>query len=183
MAGKRLTQQINNNLIHKKEMKKVFLMLMLMAPLAAFAQKFGKVNTQNIMQSLPEISKINGELEATAKQFENELKSMQDELQRQSEAYDKGKSTMNATAQQQKEQELQQLYQKIQQTYQDNQQALQKAQQEKMQPVITKVRNAIANVGKTGGYTYIFEEGVPVYTGAAVEDVTSKVQAEINKMK
>ncbi len=158
-------------------------MIMLMAPLATFAQKFGKVNTQTIMQSLPEISKINGELEATAKQYENDLKSMQEELQRQSDAYDKGKSTMNATAQQQKEQELQQLYQKIQQTYSDNQQALQKAQQEKMQPVITKVRNAINNVGKTGGYTYIFEEGVAVYTGTNVEDVTPKVQAEISKMK
>lgn len=164
-------------------MKKLILMLMLMAPLATFAQKFGTVNTQNIMQSLPEIAKINGELQAQAKQYENDLKSMQDELQRQSDAYDKSKATMNATAQKAKEEELNTLYQKIQQTYSDNQQALQKAQQEKMQPVVTKVRNAIQNVGKAGGYTFIFEEGVAVYTGANVEDVTSKVQAEITKMK
>lgn len=164
-------------------MKKLLLMVMLMAPMATFAQKFGKVNTQNIMQALPEISKINGELEATSKQYENELKTMQEELQRQSEAFEKGKSTMNATAKQAKEQELQQLYQKMQQTFQDNQQALQKAQQEKMQPVIAKVRKAIDAVGKTGGYTYIFEEGVAIYTGDNVEDVTSKVQAEINKIK
>lgn len=164
-------------------MKKLIVMLMMMAPVAVFAQKFGKVNTQTIMQSLPELSKVNGELEATAKQYENELKSMQDELQRQSEAYEKAKSTMNATTQQQKEQELQGLYQKIQQTYQDNQQALQKAQQEKMQPVLNKVRNAIQNVGNTGGYTYIFEEGAAVYTGTNVEDVTSKVQSELTKMK
>ena len=164
-------------------MKKLILMLMLMAPLATFAQKFGKVNTNTIMQALPEISKINGELEATAKQYENELKTMQDELQRQAEAYDKGKSTMNATAQKSKEQELQQLYQKYQQTQMDNQKALQKAQQDKMQPIINKVRSAIANVGKTGGYTYIFEEGVAIYTGTNVEDVTSKVQAELTKMK
>ena len=154
-----------------------------MAPLATFAQKFGKVNTNTIMQALPEISKINGELEATAKQYENELKTMQDELQRQAEAYDKGKSTMNATAQKSKEQELQQLYQKYQQTQMDNQKALQKAQQDKMQPVINKVRSAIENVGKAGGYTYIFEEGVAIYTGTNVEDVTSKVQAELTKMK
>lgn len=154
-----------------------------MAPLATFAQKFGKVNTNTIMQALPEISKINGELEATAKQYENELKTMQDELQRQAEAYDKGKSTMNATAQKSKEQELQQLYQKYQQTQMDNQKALQKAQQDKMQPIINKVRSAIENVGKTGGYTYIFEEGVAIYTGTNVEDVTSKVQAELTKMK
>ena len=137
-------------------MKKLIVMLMMMAPVAVFAQKFGKVNTQTIMQSLPELSKVNGELEATAK---------------------------NATTQQQKEQELQGLYQKIQQTYQDNQQALQKAQQEKMQPVLNKVRNAIQNVGNTGGYTYIFEEGAAVYTGTNVEDVTSKVQSELTKMK
>lgn len=164
-------------------MKKLIVMLMMMAPVAVFAQKFGKVNTQTIMQSLPELSKVNGELEATAKQYENELKSMQEELQRQSEAYEKAKSTMNATTQQQKEQELQGLYQKIQQTYQDNQQALQKAQQEKMQPVLNRVRNAIQNVGNTGGYTYIFEEGAAVYTGTNVEDVTSKVQSELTKMK
>lgn len=164
-------------------MKKLIVMLMMMAPVAVFAQKFGKVNIQTIMQSLPELSKVNGELEATAKQYENELKSMQEELQRQSEAYEKAKSTMNATTQQQKEQELQGLYQKIQQTYQDNQQALQKAQQEKMQPVLNKVRNAIQNVGNTGGYTYIFEEGAAVYTGTNVEDVTSKVQSELTKMK
>ena len=164
-------------------MKKFVLMVMLMAPIAVFAQKFGKVNTQAIMQSLPERSKVNGELEAAAKQYENELKSMQEELQRQSEAYEKAKSTMNQTAQQQKEQELQTLYQKIQQTYQDNQQALQKTQQEKMQPVITKVRNAIQNVGNAGGFTYIFEEGAAVYTGTNVEDVTSKVQSELTKMK
>lgn len=164
-------------------MKKLLLMIMLMAPLATFAQKFGTVNTQTIMQALPELAKINGELQAQQKTYENDLKSMQDELMRQNEAYEKGKSTMNATAQQQKEQELQTLYQKIQQTYQDNQQALQKKQQELMQPVYTKIRNAIDNVGKAGGYTFIFEEGVALYTGAAVEDVTSKVQAEIAKIK
>ena len=31
--------------------------------------------------------------------------------------------------------------------------------------------------------TYIFEDGVAIYTGANVEDVTAKVQAEIAKMK
>lgn len=164
-------------------MKKLLLIIMLMAPLATFAQKFGKVNTQTIMQALPEIAKINGELQAQSKTYENELKSMQDELTRQNDAYEKGKSTMNATAQKQKEQELQTLYQKIQQTYQDNQQALQKKQQELMQPVVTKVRNAIDAVGKAGGFTYIFEDGVAVYTGANVEDVTSRVQTQISKMK
>ena len=54
-------------------MKKIILMLMLLAPMAMMAQKFGKVNTQTIMQSMPEVSKANGELEAQQKQYANDL--------------------------------------------------------------------------------------------------------------
>ncbi len=60
---------------------------------------------------------------------------------------------------------------------------MQKLQQEKMQPIVAKVRTAIDNVGKEGGYTFIFEEGVALYTGTQVEDVTTKVQTEVTKTK
>nr|MBP7471815.1 OmpH family outer membrane protein [Prevotella sp.] len=160
-------------------MKKLFLMLMLCAPMTMFAQKFGKVNTQTIMQAMPEVSKANGELEAQGKQYENDLKAMQDELTRKNDEYEKSKATMNATAKTQKETELQTLYQKIQQTYQDNQQALQKKSQELMQPIVTKVKDAITAVGKVGGYTYIFEEGAAIYTGDNVKDITAEVQAKL----
>ena len=164
-------------------MKKLFLMLMLFAPLSMFAQKFGHLNAQEVMASMPEFIKARGEIEASAKKYENDLTAMQDELKRKSDEYDKTKSTMNASKQQETEASLQQMYQKIQQTYQDNQQALQKAQQEKMTPITSKLVDAIKAVGKTGGYTYIFEDGVAVYTGTNVDDVTAKVQAEIAKMK
>ena len=84
-------------------MKKLILMLMLIAPLSVFAQKFGHINSQEIMAQMPEFIKARGDIEAQAKQYENDLKSMQDELTRKSDEYEKGKSTMNATAQQQKE--------------------------------------------------------------------------------
>ena len=160
-------------------MKKIILMLMLLAPMAMMEQKFGKVNTQTIMQSMPEVSKANGELEAQQKQYANDLQAMQNELQRKSEEYQKNQSTMNATKQKETETELQNMYNKIQQTYQDNQKALQDKSNELMQPILTKVRNAINAVGQAGGYTYIFEEGAAIFTGANVKDVTSEVQAKL----
>ena len=160
-------------------MKKIILMLMLLAPMAMMAQKFGKVNTQTIMQSMPEVSKANGELEAQQKQYANDLQAMQNELQRKSEEYQKNQSTMNATKQKETETELQNMYNKIQQTYQDNQKALQDKSNELMQPILTKVRNAINAVGQAGGYTYIFEEGAAIFTGANVKDVTAEVQAKL----
>ena len=160
-------------------MKKLVLMLMLLAPMTMMAQKFGKVNTQTIMQALPDVAKANGELEALQKQKDNELKAMQDELNRKLDEYQKGQSTMNATAKQQKETELQGLNQKIQQAYQDGQQELQKKSNELMQPIVAKVRASIDAVGKAGNYTYIFEEGAAIYTGSNVVDVTKEVQSKI----
>ena len=66
-------------------MKKLVLMLMLLAPMTMMAQKFGKVNTQTIMQALPDVAKANGELEALQKQKDNELKAMQEEFQRKAD--------------------------------------------------------------------------------------------------
>ena len=160
-------------------MKKLVLMLMLLAPMTMMAQKFGKVNFQTIMQALPDVAKANGELEALQKQKDNELKAMQEEFQRKADEYQKGASTMNATAKQQKKTELQGLQQKIQQAYQDGQQELQKKNNELMQPIVTKVRTAIDAVGKAGNYTYIFDEGAAIYTGSNVVDVTKEVQSKI----
>ena len=113
-------------------MKKVILMLMLFAPLSIFAQKFGHIDSQALISSLPEAIRVQGELEALGKQYEAELTSMQNELQRKAEEYDKTRSTMNATKQAETEQSLQEMYNKIQQAASDNQQAFNKAQQEKL---------------------------------------------------
>lgn len=167
-------------------MKKIIVMLMLLAPVAVFAQKFGHVDTQAIIQSLPEVSKVNGELEALGKQYQNELQTMQDEINRKDEEYQKTKSTMNATKQQETEAAINQMIQKYQQALQDNQQAFQKAQAEKMQPIQEKIMKAIENVAKAGGYVYIMERGVgqPIYISETLsKDVTSDVKAELNKLK
>lgn len=177
-------QKRNNNNKKIYKMKKLFMMLMLLAPLATFAQqKFGHINAQEVMASMPEFIKVRGEIEATAKQYENDLKAMQDELQRKAQEYDKSKSTMNETKQKETEQTLMDLQQKIQQAYQDNSQALQKAQNEKMAPITQRLVNAIQAVGKAGGYVYIMDTqmGIPYVSETLSKDVTAEVKAELNK--
>lgn len=166
-------------------MKKLVLTLMLFAPMTLFAQKFGHVDAQSIMQSLPEFIKVRGELEAQSKEYENELKAMQDEIQRKSEDYERTSSTMNETKRQETEAELNQMVQKYQQALSDNQQAFQKAQQDKMQPIMNKIMTAIRNVGKDGGYVYIMDvaSGIPYINESFSTDVTDAVKSEINKMK
>lgn len=166
-------------------MKKIIIMLVLLAPMATFAQKFGHVDAQSIMQSMPEFIKARGDLEALSKQYENDLKAMQDEIQRKADEYEKTKSTMNATKQQETEANINQLMQKYQQAYQDNQQELAKQQQEKMAPIMNKITTAIKNVGKNGGYVYIMDvsAGIPYISDTLSKDVTADVKAEVNKIK
>ena len=158
-------------------------MLMLCAPMAVFAQKFGKVNTQVVVQSLPDYAKAQGEMAALSKQKENELKSMQDELTRKSQEYDKAKSAMNPTKQKETEEELQGLGAKIQQAYQDAQKELSEKNNALLEPILTKVQNAITAVGKAGRYTSIFEIGTSgvVFFDDNVKDVTEEVKAKIGK--
>ena len=164
-------------------MKKLILMLMLCAPMAVFAQKFGKVNTQVVVQSLPDYAKAQGEMAALSKQKENYLKSMQDELTRKAQEYEKSKSAMNPTKQKETEEELQGLNAKIQQAYQDAQKELSEKNNALLEPILTKVQNAITAVGKAGGYTSIFEIGTSgvVFFGDNVKDVTEEVKAKVGK--
>jgi len=164
-------------------MKKFIAMVLLCAPMTMFAQqKFGHINAQEVLTSMPEYSIANGEIEAKAKEFQNQMQEMQTEFQRKAEEYDKAKATMPATKQQETETELQGLYTKLQQAGQDYQQQLEKLRQEKQQPLYTKLMNAIATVGKTGGYVYIMDINTALYTNDAIsEDVTTKVKAELKK--
>ena len=150
--------------------------------LTASAQaKFGHVNSAEIMQAMPEFTTARTELESLTQQYEADLKSMQDELQKKGDAFEKEQATLPENIKQRRQQELQDMYQKIQQSYQDNQQALAKAQQEKMQAITTKVLDAIKAVGDAGGYVYIMDtaSGIPFISTTLSKDVTAEVKAKL----
>ncbi|MDE6002431.1 MAG: OmpH family outer membrane protein [Prevotella sp.] len=163
-------------------MKKLLFMLMMLAPMAAFAQKFGHVNSQEIIQAMPEFTKARTDIEELAKQYDADLKSMQEEIQKKAEALEKEQATLPANIKQRREQELQEMYQKYQQSAQDNQQALAKEQQEKMQAITTKVLDAIKSVGQPDGYVYIMDiagGGIPYISTTLSTDVTAKVKTKL----
>ena len=133
--------------------------------------KFGHVNTQEIIQAMPEFTTARTDIEKLTQQYEADLKSMQDELQKKAEAFEKEEATLPENIKTRRNQELQDLYQRIQQTYQDNQQALAKAQQEKMQAI----------TGQEGGYVYVMDmsAGIPYISTTLSSDVTAQVKAKL----
>ena len=147
----------------------------------ANAQKFGHVNTQEIIQAMPEYTTAKAEIDKLQAQYEADLKSMQDELQKKADAFDKEQATLPENIKQRRQTELQEMYQKIQQSYQDNQQALQKASSEKMQAITAKVLDAIKAVGQAGEFVKINEinAGIPYISTTLSTDVTAQVKTKL----
>ena len=167
-------------------MKKFILVLMLCAPMTMFAQKFGHIDSQAFLESLPEAMSIQKSLQAKGEEYQKNLESMQQELERKAKDYDAQKSTMSATKQAETEKSLQDMYTKMQQTAQDNQKAFNDEQQKQLGPILEKVRTAIANVAKAGKYVYIMEKsaGQPLYINEAFsEDISAQVKTEYGKLK
>ena len=162
-------------------MKKVLCMFLMLAPIAAMAQKFGHVNSQEVIQAMPEYTKAKTEIEALAQQYEADLKSMQEEMTKKLKDYEANAKTLPDNIKQRRETELQEMDQKIRQSYQDNQQALAQAQQEKMQAITTTVIDAIKQVGQAGGYVYIMDNagGIPYISTTLSTDVTAQVKAKL----
>lgn len=143
--------------------------------------KFGHLNTQEVIQAMPEYATAKTEIDALQKQYEADLKLMQDEFQKKGEAFEKEQATLPENIKQRRQQELQDMYQKIQQSYQDNQHALQQASAEKMQGITAKVVSAIKEVGQAGGYVYIMDmsAGIPYISTTLSTDVTAQVKAKL----
>lgn len=121
--------------------------------------KFGHVNSDELIQSLPEFDSASVKLEKYRKELINALDLMTVELNNKSETYNKESKNYTDIVKQTKEQELVDMNKRIQEFQNNAQQQLQQKQAELFQPIMAKVDKAIKEVGKENGFVYIFSVG------------------------
>ena len=163
-------------------MKRLVIAIMMIAPLSLNAQKFAHFNSADIIPNMKEYVTATEEIQAMAKQYEEDIKLMQEELQKKGDEYQKEQANLLDNGRQRREQELQDLYQRLQQSYQDNQQALEKARQEKMGAINEKVMAAVKKVGEAGGYVYVVDlntGAIPYVNSQLSTDVSDQIKKEV----
>ena len=163
-------------------MKKFVIAILMIAPLSLNAQKFAHFNSADIISNMKEYVTATEEIQAMAKQYEDDMKLMQEELQKKGDEYQKEQANLLENVRQRREQELQDLYQRLQQSYQDNQQALEKARMEKMGAINEKVIAAVKKVGESGGYVYVVDlntGAIPFVNSQLSTDVTDLIKKEV----
>ena len=164
----------------KKVLKLTLAVVCVMFSTSLFAQKIGRISSQEVVVNMAEYKEAQTQLEALAKDLQAQAETIQVEMNTKIQEYQKGAETMTDAVRQLKEKELNDLNTRLQEFNQVAQQELQKKEQELMEPIIKKANEAITEVSKAGGYTVIFETGSMIYFDEAqVKDITPEVKAKL----
>ena len=163
-------------------LKKIALILMLILPMSVFAQKFGHIRSQEILIVMPEYTKAQADIEVMRKQYEDDMKRVEDEFQKKFTAFQEEQANLPKNILERRQKELQELNERGMQMQQDAQQELQQSWMEMLEPIAKKIDDAIKAVGQEGGYVFIFDLNatqIPFINETYATDVTSAVKAKL----
>lgn len=147
---------------------------------AAQAQKFGHVNFAKLYSEMPGQDSIKKAYEAYAKGLQNQLATMQAELENKYMDYQANQATWSNIIRQTKEREIQDIQGRMEDFNTQAQQDLRSKEDELTAPIIEKARKAVEDVAKESGYTYIFNstDGLLLYANPS-DDIMALVKKKL----
>ena len=146
-----------------KRITKLFILVLMMAATAfsADAQKFGYLNSAEILSGMAEVKQANSSMEALQKQLQKKGQQMVQSYQTKLKAEEE----------------------KIGKFQQDMDSQIREKQNTLLQPIFDRVNEAIKNVAKENGYSYVFDrnsaQGSTILYADETQDVTTLVKAKL----
>lgn len=163
-------------------MKRIAFLLLLIAPVSVFAQKFAYFRSMDVAVVMPEYAKAQTDIQAMQKTYEDEIKRTSDEFNKKFAEFQEEQKNLPQNILERRQKELQDLQEKGMQFQQDAQQQLQKAYTDMMDPIYKKLEDAMKEVGKAGGYTFVFDlnrTDIPYINEAEVKDITNDIKTKL----
>lgn len=156
--------------------------LLLLNNTNSFAQKFGHLNSIELLNSMPEWKSAQKSLETYANQKKQQLqakeKALIDRYQRLMARVQKGEVTQ--VEQEREGRAIQEAQKALEKSNMQAQQEILKKEQSLTTPIRDKVLAAIKKVANTKGYTYIFDTSIgSILYAADSEDVTTLVKSNM----
>ncbi len=167
----------------KNILKAALIMIMMLAATTAWSQatlKIGHIDSQQLIELMPEKATVEGKLIAYQKSLEEQIGAMYLEYQNKVADYTNNVDGMSAIIKQTKEREIADLETRITEFQQNAETDFGAKQQELYDPLITKAKNAINTVAKENGFTYILDVsmGTVLYFDSGI-DVLPLVKAKL----
>lgn len=166
-------------------MKKYILFSLLIIPTISFAQlKIGYIDSNAIMDQLPDVQDARQRLDALIQEWQAELNRLESEWKAKYDDYEKRKLIMSEQTRAETESELVKLENQIaeyrEKKFGTNGELFQK-QDELMKPVQNKVFNAIKEVAQEEDLDFVFDRSGDIMILYAKDkyDITAKVLAKL----
>ncbi len=119
--------------------------------------KVAHINTDLLLSLMPETKALNADLEKLGKTYETELKAEQDKLTAKLKKYEAEVNSQTDEVNQQRGAEVQQDQQNLYQASQVAREEIAKKRDEKLKPILDKAKQAIEDIAKEQGYTYVLD--------------------------
>lgn len=168
-----------NNLI---KLGVITLMFFSIASTNTYAQKYGYVNSAELLANLPEVKKADASLTTLQNQMQNKGQEMVQELQGKYEklAQQEKQGILSPKQLQEEATKLRSEEQEIAKYEQEMVQTISKKREELLQPILDKVNNVINSVAKEKGYSMILDSSTGVILYAEEnDDITSLVKSKL----
>ncbi|KAA5542480.1 OmpH family outer membrane protein [Adhaeribacter rhizoryzae] len=120
-------------------------------------QKFGYINSAELLKVMPETKRAEANLEAFVKNLEKQFGGLQSEYQTKITEFQSQEKTMVDAVKETRIRALQDLEQRLQQSQVSGQQQVAKKREDLFKPILDKAEKAVKDVGKENGYDYIFD--------------------------
>jgi outer membrane protein len=146
-------------------MKKFIILFILMTTFQMLsAQKYGYLNKEEIFKSIPEYDSATVQVEKLRKEYENMLASMQGEYSSKSASLNNESANISEYLRQTRQDELKNLNVRIQLFSVRANAQLDEKKNQLLQPIITKVNNAINAVATEQGFIFVIDSGQMLFT-------------------
>jgi len=166
------------------KLKFITIMTCLLLSNMTFSQQlFGHVNSQEILTAMPEAATAQLALQSELETMQLQGQTMMQEFEAQQKQFQIDQANMNDAIRNTKLKELEDLQSRILMFEQSAEQSIQMKQAELFEPILTKIQNAIDEISKEKGYSYVFDlvglQGGMVYKDDSY-DITSLVKEKLN---
>jgi len=145
---------------------------------SVFAQKYGHVNSSEIMPNMPGIDSVQIKLMEFHKNIQTLYENMVAEFESKKDKFDKEAGTMSSSVRKLREDELSALGNRIQEFQYNVQEDYEEEQRRLVAPFQEKVQNAINEVAKEHKYSYIFDTQILLYYDGG-DDITPLVKKKL----
>lgn len=159
--------------------KKILVALAIALPSLAFGQKFAVVDTDAIMQAMPETKDAEEKVQQASATYQAEFDKLSEEINKKYAEYQALPADTPESIKERRQQEIQEIAEKAQRFQQQASQDLERQHLQLLQPIQEKVLNAIKSVGAEGSYTMVLPGALPFYVGSDVTDITNAVKAKL----